>query len=117
MKKIIIIIAMLCMTTYSYADEKSDNQWLKENKERINKHCSKSWDGDYEMMAYCTEQQLNALIELSKYINNPDINDDKITIKCSTDWGYPNDMDFEMINYCVKQQLKGKEKLNRFNDL
>jgi hypothetical protein len=69
----------------------------------IARHCEQEWPDDFNMRAYCMQQQQQALENLKRDApaGVPDDVFLKIRQKCAREW--PND--FNMRHYCQQQQI------------
>ncbi len=81
----------------------------KDVKKLITQRCEKKWKTDFQMQAYCRDQQLSAERKLSR-ANPTDISSklwSQIKKRCWNKWK----PDFQMTEYCVSEQAKGLRKL------
>jgi hypothetical protein len=76
----------------------------------IRSHCTKEWPTDYQMQAYCTDQQHKALAVLlsGRPADVPEVEFSRMRGHCASEW--PDD--FQMRAYCEKQQADGYRKIN-----
>lgn len=95
----------------SRADEARDPEEYAESEEVIERHCMREWPDDFNMRAYCMEQQRQAVAQLRQ--GRPsDIPEDAfqtIRRKCAREW--PDD--YSMRQYCEEQQFDGYRKVQR----
>ena len=71
----------------------------------IRQHCAAEWPDDFQMRAYCEDQQAAAVTELNQAPASdiPSAAFQTIRAKCTEDW--PGD--FQMRAYCENQQVEG----------
>lgn len=76
----------------------------------IRHHCEKEWPDDFNMRAYCIEQQRSSLAELKQGgpASIPGATFNSIRRKCAAEW--PDD--YQMRVYCESQQIGGYLKVN-----
>jgi hypothetical protein len=76
----------------------------------IRSHCTKEWPTDYNMQAYCTDQQHKALTNLlsGRPADVPEAEFSRMREHCASEW--PDD--FNMRAYCENQQAAGYRKIN-----
>ena len=66
----------------------------------VSRHCREKWDGDYKMMKYCMDNQMESNRRLHHF--PPDI-----IQPCIEKWGE----NYRMIEHCAKEQSEAKRRL------
>lgn len=89
----------------------------------VTEHCETKWPTDFEMQAYCVDQQKEGAGDIYSFMSRYDVelNPGKevdpsalppaklILLSCWTKW----DGDYEMIAYCIEQQEKAALRLGK----
>lgn len=91
--------------------------------------CAEKWPSDFEMQAYCKDEQTKAAINISKYFEKYGIDLDEvkekiesgnasdlsvpetIVVQCVSDWNN----DLEMVFYCINNQTKAAKRLGKID--
>ncbi len=116
MEKLILIIVLvigMIATTFGQISERS--QRLKENNPKyyqaIKIGAEDQWGEDYEMIAYTIDNQVEALIKITKLMAEPNY-DRQISKDAFVQWGrFVNGtavIDYEMVLYTYQNQIKAK---------
>jgi hypothetical protein len=82
-----------------------------EAEEVIARHCEREWPDDYNMRAYCIEQQNEAVASLRAVVASdiPTAVFQQIRGKCAREW--PDD--YSMRHYCEQQQLTAYRQMQK----
>ena len=84
--------------------------------QNIKVFCAGRWPTDYEMQAYCIDQQVEAAIKVTQTVKDfpEDSEELRIVLRCLGKWQGPGETyDYEMVDYCAGNQLRAYRRLNQ----